>query len=118
MFAKALLIASVAATSVSAAVAATSYATLLRESWPFLLSWVSSCVLWLTSICTARSQSFCNDAQTLSTTSITVGDKVVELAELACSTPVTKRQTASPIPNVCGEVCRCPACSIVSRRLN
>ncbi|EJF56964.1 hypothetical protein DICSQDRAFT_157655 [Dichomitus squalens LYAD-421 SS1] len=68
---------------VSAAIAATSYASLLP-----------------------RDQSFCTDAKTVSTTTIAVGDKEVELTQLSCGTSVTKRQTATPIPNICGEICQ------------
>ena len=47
---------------------------------------------------------FCTGAKTTNNTSITVGEKIVELAELSCSTPLTKRQTST---TAFGDVCEC-----------
>ncbi|KAI1787484.1 hypothetical protein LXA43DRAFT_707505 [Ganoderma leucocontextum] len=74
----------------AAAVAATSYASLLP-----------------------RAPTFCAGATTASTSSIDVGGNTVDLTMLSCGPPVNKRQdptttavaAPTPTPDVCGELC-------------
>ncbi|KAM5530450.1 hypothetical protein V8D89_015890 [Ganoderma adspersum] len=80
-----------AALLTAAVVAATSYASLLP-----------------------RDSAFCAGATTVSTSSIEVGGKTIEVAKLACGPSVNKRQAATstalavpaPTPDVCGELCQ------------
>ncbi|TBU33638.1 hypothetical protein BD311DRAFT_747674 [Dichomitus squalens] len=74
---------SIVAVLASAAIAATSYASVLPHR-----------------------KSVCAGAKTVSNTSIAVGDKVVELVELSCgSAPVRKRQNINLFGDVCETEC-------------
>ena len=56
----------------------------------------------------APHRSFCEGAKTISNTSFAVGDGIVEVAQLSCGTPLTKRQTSTS--NAFGDVCGCKPC--------
>ena len=93
----------------AAAIVARSHASVLRG----LLSTkhILTCPATYREISKAPLISFCEDAQTVSNTSITIGDNVVESVGLSCgpSTSLTKRQI-SPPSGAFGDICACTIC--------
>ena len=60
----------------------------------------------------ASRKSFCADAKVIYNSSIAIGDRTVEVAQLSCATPLNKRQTSTS-GGAFGDVCTCIVAGIV-----